>query len=162
MKLSPKSLLEDEVDLLVRHFGIQRVRAALAKADPEPCQNERQSPFRAASNRKQSPHPTIDATLDSIKWAEPAKYRLLKEFLARLRSREILPESEDIRLFAQVVGLKDIRGKSRKDLIPPLMRFLIERPIEVLEAEIQRAGDISQQQRSAGFSVLTDKILGQK
>lgn len=160
MKLSPSLLLEDEIELLVRHFGIQRVRAAIAKAYAESGQSEKE-PVKA-SNRKQPAHPTIDATLESIKSAQPEKYQLLKEFLARLRRRDILPESEDIRLFAQVVGLKDIRGKSRKDLIPPLMRFLIERPVEALQNEIQRAGDISQQQRSAGFSVLTDKILGQK
>jgi len=87
---------------------------------------------------------------------------LLSEFLGHLKNREILPESQDIRLFAQLIGLKDIGGKSRRDMIPALMRFLLEQPTERLRIDLQNAANISEQQRQQGFSVLTDKLLGEK
>jgi hypothetical protein len=54
----------------------------------------------------------------------------------------------------------EIAGKSRKVMIPDLMRFLVEQPIERLQADIKTAASISEQQRQQGFSVLTDKLLG--
>ncbi|MGA2263519.1 MAG: hypothetical protein ABSH28_19050 [Acidobacteriota bacterium] len=79
--------------------------------------------------------------------------------MSRLKNRQILPESQDIRHFAQIIGLKDIGGKSRKALIPKLMRFLIDQPVERLTIGIESANNISEQQRQMGFSVLTDKLL---
>lgn len=163
--MSPSSrslLLEQEIDLLVRHFGIQRVRSVLAKfsikGDEEPSALRR----RTAPNGRKPPQPTVANTLELIRGSDPDKYRLLNEFLVRLKDRRILPESQDIRHFAQLVGLKDIGGKSRKDLIPKLMRFLVEQPTERLRIDIRSAENISEQQRQEGFSVLTDKILGQR
>ncbi len=84
---------------------------------------------------------------------------MLSEFLQRLKARQILPESQDIRFFAQQVGLKEIGGKSRKDVVPKLMYFLIEQPVERLRIDLQTAGNISEEQRQMGFSVLTDSYL---
>jgi hypothetical protein len=162
MSRSPRSLLlEEEIDLLVRHFGAQRVRSVVErfsiKGDEEPSTPRKTVP----SNRKPT-QPTVASSLQLIRGSDPEKYHLLSEFLVRLRDRRVLPESEDIRHFAQLIGLKDIQGKSRKDMIPRLMRFLIDRETERLRVDVQRADNISQQQRQEGFSVLTDKILGER
>ncbi len=64
------------------------------------------------------------------------------------------------RHFAQIVGLKDIDGKSRKEMIPKMMRFLMEMPVERLRVSIENASNISERQRQMGFSILTDKLIG--
>jgi len=160
--LSRSLLLEEEIGLLVKHFGEQRVRAAVAKFSTNGDKEPRRPPRRTAPGDQKPTRPTVADVLDSIRDADPEKYRLLSGFLIRLKERNILPESQDIRHFAQLVGLKDIRGKSRKDMIPTLMRFLLERTTERLRIDLLRADNISQQQRQEGFSVLTDKLLGQR
>jgi hypothetical protein len=158
---SKSSLLADELSLLVKHFGIQRVRGVLAKIS------------RSLGDETESVRPRKHAVpgpkrangtnvLESIRETEPEKYRLLSEFLLRLRDRRILPAPQDIRYFAQIVGLKEISGKSREDLIPKLMRFLMEQTIDRLRVDIEGASDISEQQRRMGFSILTDKLVGKK
>jgi hypothetical protein len=161
MSHSSKSLLlEDEIGLLVRHFGVKRVKAALAKV---PINGDE---VGRAPSRKAVPHGhrvirTGGANaLEPIRESEPEKHRLLSEFLLRLNGRQVLPESQDIRHFAQIVGLKDIDGKSRKDMIPKMMRFLMDLPVERLRVSIDSAGSISEQQRQMGFSILTDKLIG--
>jgi hypothetical protein len=42
------------------------------------------------------------------------------------------------------------------------MGFLLDIPLERLGSNIQSADAISDQQRQKGFSVLTDKLLGEK
>jgi hypothetical protein len=161
MSQSAKSLLlEEEIALLVKHFGVHRIQAALAKV-PVAAGEERLAPTRKAEPRGQRPiRATVAQVLESIRDRDPEKHILLTEFLRRLQDREILPESQDIRHFAQIVGLKDIGGKSRRDLVPKLMRFLLEQPIERLRVDIQSAGGISERQRQMGFSILTDKLVG--
>ena len=61
--------------------------------------------------------------------------------------------------FAQIIGQKDIDGKSRKDMLPRLMCFLLEKPTERLKVDIEAAANVSEQQRKQGFSVLADKLL---
>ena len=160
MSISSKSsLLADEINLLVKHFGVQRVRAALANVSVEGEEQPR------AGKKKPSVHKSIRAAsvstaLESIRETYPEKYRVLGDFLRRLDDRLVLPESQDIRYFAQTVGLKEISGKSRKEMVPKLIRFLLEQPIEKVQADIRGAAAISGQQRKMGFSVLTDKLLG--
>lgn len=159
---SKSSFLEEAIGLLVHHFGIKRVRAALAKVAAGD-DDEAQKPPRRAVPRDQKPtRPSVVNTLELIRGTDPEKHLLLSEFLGHLKGRKILPESQDIRHFAQLIGLKDIDGKSRKDMIPTLMRFLLEQPIERLRIDLQNANNISEQQRQQGFSVLTDKLLGEK
>jgi hypothetical protein len=86
----------------------------------------------------------------------------LSNFYDRLKKQSVLPEAQDVRHFAQLIGLKRIEGKSRRDLIPRLMEFLVEVPLERLGPNIKSADTISDQQRQRGFSVLTDKLLGEK
>ncbi len=158
-RLSKSLLLEEQIDLLVKHFGLKRVRAALARIIS--IEGDEQLPTRNSLPPSQRPMRTNVADgLESIRESAPEKYLLLTDFLSRLKNRHILPESQDIRHFAQLVGLKEISGKSRKDMIPKLMRFLLEQPVERLRIDIQGAGDISEQQRQRGFSVLTDKLIG--
>jgi hypothetical protein len=160
MSSSRKSLLEDEIGLLVRHFGLRRVRAAIGKFSNQDDEEAGALPHRSAPATPKRTHPTIAYALELIRRGEPAKYRLLNEFLIRLKARQVLPESEDIRYFAQSLGLKGIHGKSRKDMIPTLIRFLLDRDPDRLRADIQRADSISQEERQRGFSVLADKLLG--
>jgi hypothetical protein len=154
--------LEQEIALLVQHFGVARVRAALRRVS-NGSDEEVQKPSRRSTPRdRASNHPSIVNGLELLRQGDPEKHRLLSEFLKQLKERKILPESQDIRHFAQIIGLKHIRGKSRKDMIPTLMRFLLEQPNERLRIDLQSASSISEQQRQQGFSVLTDKLLGEK
>jgi hypothetical protein len=161
MSQSSKSLLlADEISLLVRHFGIQQVRAALAKAASQDDGTPRVATRGNLQPRKRSIRTNGGSLLAPIREVDPEKHLLLSEFLLQLRDRHVLPESQDIRHFAQIIGLKEITGRSREEMIPKLMRFLIEQPIEKLRADIRSASNISEEQRQMGFSVLTDKLLG--
>lgn len=159
-RVSRSLLLQEEIELLVRHFGIHRVRAAVKKFSTD--LNETMPSRRAMPNGTKPIRPTVAEVLELARRSDPAKYHLLSEFLVRLRKRETLPESQDIRQFAELSGLRDINGKSRKEMIPTLMRFLVERDTERLRSDIKRADTISEQQRREGYSVLTDKLLGQR
>ena len=97
--------------------------------------------------------------LKQLQQEDQEKHRLLTAFFKRLKDKAVLPESQDIHQFAQVIGLKSINGKSRKDMLPRLMRFLLEQPTERLKVDIEAAANVSEQQRKQGFSVLTDKLL---
>ncbi len=161
MSRSSKTVfLEEAIELLVQHFGEERVRAVLAKTsgvDEKP-----QKPARRSVSRDPNPaRPTVANALKLIQRSDPEKHRLLSEFHDHLKDRKILPESQDMRQFAHLVGLKDMTGKSRKGMIPRLMHFLLELPSEKLRSELRKADDISEQQRQQGFSVLTDKLLGE-
>jgi len=157
---SPSTYLEHTLELLVEHFGAGRVRSALAKVSngtevgPGPT-HQREMPKR----REHEHPPSITETLEQLRHNDLQKHQLLSGFHARLKDKAVLPESQDIRHFAQLIGLKAIDGKSRKDMIPRLMRALLQRSNERLQSDIDAAATISEQQRQQGFSILTDKIL---
>ncbi len=162
IRKSTSSLLDQTVDLLVQHFGVQRVRTALDKVSNgvgESSQGQAHRPIRRPGHLV---HPSVTATLEDLRQRDQEKHGLLADFYTRLKDKQVLPESQDIRHFAQLIGLKEISGKSRKDLVPRLMRFLFEQPTERLQADIRRAESVSEQQRQEGFSVLTDKLLADK
>jgi hypothetical protein len=156
---STSAYLENAVGVLVEHFGIGRVRSALAKVSngmtAEPESHPRERPNKPGRQVVTS----IATLLEELRQKDPEKCHLLTDFYARLRSRSVLPESQDLRHFAQLIGLKEIAGKSRNDMIPKLMRVLLERSNERLRRDIEAAANVSEQQRKQGFSVLTDKIL---
>ncbi len=162
MRNSPKSsFVDQEVHLLVLHFGERRVRAALAKTLNDKSvgfQDAKPRPPRESKRAGQ----TLNDTLAGVRVAEPEKYSILHAFLDQLKDGAILPEVLDIRQFAQQIGLKDINGKSRRDLLPKLIRFLLQQPLEKLKTDLEKARGISEQQRRRGFSVLTDKLLGDR
>lgn len=157
---SKTAFLEEAIGLLVQHFGVGRVRGALAKISGDDKKPQKPATRNVSYDRKPTP-PTVPNALELIRLSDPERHRLLSEFHGHLKDRKILPESQDIRQFAHLVGLKDITGKSRKDMIPTLMHFLLELPSERLRSELRKADDISEQQRQQGFSVLTDKLLGE-
>jgi hypothetical protein len=103
--------------------------------------------------------PSVASTLEQLRPTDEEKHRLLTDFYSQLKDKKVLPESQDIRHFVQLIGLKEIAGKSRKDMIATLMRFLVEQPTERLQFDIDKAANVSEQQRQRGFSVLTDKLL---
>ncbi|MGO9648212.1 MAG: hypothetical protein ACLPOO_09160 [Terriglobales bacterium] len=161
--MSPSSksrLLDDQLGLLVRHFGVRRVRSAVEKLSADG--DEGANVIGRLPSARKPTQPTVLQALELTRGGDPEKHRLLSEFLVRLKDRTVLPESQDIRHFAQLIGLKDVRGKSRKDMVPALMRFMLERATEKLRIDIKRADNISELQRREGYSVLTDKLVGQR
>ncbi len=159
---SRSSFLEEGVRLLVEYFGVDKVRAALAKvSNGGLATSERQGDRRSTESSRQ-PTPSMTSMLEQLRLNDEQKHHLLADFYAHLKDRKVLPESQDIRHFAQLIGLKEIGGKSRKDMLPRLMRFLLDQPTERLKADIDTAGSVSEQQRQQGFSVLTDKLMGDK
>ena len=152
--------LQETIDLLVEHFGIGRVRLALARVARGDRRLAKSHGDRPAASRR-SIVPNVLTLLDELRARDPSKNQLLAQFYERLKRKNVLPESEDVRQFANLIGLKEITGKSRKDMIPKLIRVLAERPFERLRADIEAAENISDQQRKQGFSVITDKLLSE-
>jgi len=158
---SRQSLLTEQISVLVRHFGIERVRKAVAKVLHEDVEElHRPARKNGAHSRGGSRPNGISSLIESISETHPEKYRLLSEFVQRLKGRQVLPESQDIRHFAQIIGLKEIEGKSREDMLPKLIRFLVDQPVDQLRTDIEGASNISERQRQMGFSVLTEKLIG--
>jgi hypothetical protein len=159
---STQAFIDESVGLFVKQFGVKRVRAALARAsngavsatDGQPRRRLRKPDFQA--------RPTVTSLLEQLRQEDEEKHGLLVGFYTQLKDRTVLPESQDIRHFVQLIGLKEISGKSRKDMIPPLMRFLLQQPKERLQIDIDTAANVSEQERQKGFSVLTDKLLGEE
>ncbi|MEI6153465.1 MAG: hypothetical protein WCQ90_05200 [Deltaproteobacteria bacterium] len=156
------SFLEEEVGLLVQYFGADRVQTALSKVSNGTDETPEHQPRRQPAERDRKAKQSVMSMLERIRQVDEEKHRLLADFYTKLKDKKVLPESQDIRHFAQVIGIKEIAGKSRKDMIPKLMRFLVEQPTERLQVDIETAPNISEQQRQQGFSVLTDKLLGDK
>jgi hypothetical protein len=156
---SKKTFVEDAVGLLVEHFGVDRVRIALAKVSEGAVKAPKAQPSPRFS--KQQTNPSVTSMLEQIRQDDEEKYRLLTDFYVRLKSKIVLSDSQDIRYFSHNIGLKEIGGKSRKDMIPKLMRFLLEQPVEQLRVYIESAANVSEQQRQQGFSILTDKLLAE-
>jgi hypothetical protein len=157
---SSQSFVDKVVELLVKEFGLDSVRAATAKASNRPIDSSEGRHRGSTVKRNLQVGQTVAGLLEQFRGKDEKRHRLLAGFYERLKARTILPETDDMRHFALVIGLKEINGKSRKDMIPRLMRFLAEQPMQRLEIDIQAASDISEQQRSKGFSVLTDKLMG--
>jgi hypothetical protein len=156
------SFIEDTVALLVQHFGAGRVRTALNKVSNEGIRSpESQSPVATGRTNRQA-HTSITNTLEQLRDKDADKYLLLTEFYGRLKHRMVLPEAQDMRHFALIIGLKAISGKSREDMIPQLMRFLVEQSTDRLKVDIEKAANVSEEQRQQGFSLLTDKLLSNK
>ncbi len=158
---SRSSFLEEFMELLVRNFGSERVQAALTKVSGKSDLRAQSAPAGITSKRpSKSARPTVASLLEAIITSDPERHRLLSEFHTHLRAASILPEAQDIRHFAQIAGLKEIDGKARKEMIPALMLFLIEKSTEWLRKTLPMADSISEQQRQRSFSILTDKLLG--
>jgi hypothetical protein len=159
---SRQSLVDDQVGLLVKHFGVAPVRAALAKAANGAVTDSERQPRSRSSKPDRLANPTVTSMLELLRQEDEEKYRLLAGFYTQFKDKAVLAEAQDIRHFAQLIGRKRIGGKSRKDMAPRLMRFLMEQPTERLRADIKMAASISEQESQKGFSVITDKLLGEE
>ncbi len=121
---------------------------------------QRRSPARRRPALGQFCSVEIQASvLEQLRLTDGDRYRLLTDFYTQLRDRKLLPESQDIRQFAQIIGFKHIQGRSREDLLRKLMRFLKDQPTERLRSHIGGAAAVSEEERQQGFSVLTDRLL---
>jgi len=157
-RTSRTKLLEESLQVLVTHFGSQNVRAALARVAPD----DHRSSVASVTNddpRKRSPRPRVAQLLEGLRQAEPERHRLLETFLSDLRQRRVLATPDDIRHFANAVGVKAIPGRSRRDMIPNLIGFLVTLPVARLRDALESAVGISEESRQRGYSVLTDKLL---
>jgi hypothetical protein len=159
---SRQALVDDQVGLLVKHFGVAPVRAALAKASNGAVTASEGPPRSRSSKPNRQAGPTVTSMLEQLRQKDEEKYRLLAGFYTQFKDKAVLAQAQDIRHFAQLIGLKEISGKSRKEMVPRLMRFLLEQPTERLQLDIKMATNVSEQQRQKGFAVITDKLLGEK
>jgi len=161
-RFSQSRFLEETLALLVAHFGAESVRAALARIAPIEPQIEQDKSQRVEAPREALPQKhTFDGALELLKDVDPAKYDLLRDFSSKLRARQVLVDSEDIRQFAQLAGLKDLphRDRGRRDLVPAVLKLLLDLPTDKLRSVLERVGEISEETRRQGFSVLTDKLV---
>ena len=155
------TFLEDAISLLIEHFGVDQVATALTKVSKQyktPNKQLNSSSSKIGNKKKKN----ILSELSQIQEHDKKKHHILNNFYEDLKNKRVLPESQDILQFAQIIGLKEIDGRSRKVLVPKLMRFLLELPMEQLDANLKKAGEISEEDRQKGFSVLTDKLLSGK
>ncbi len=155
------AFLEKSVELLVEHFGADRVRAAVAKfsnGTPVVCQPEPRNSERKSQRNAQ---PSVKGLLEQVESTDRIKHQLLTEFYSRLQQHTILPEAHDIRHFVLRIGLPEARGRSRREMISSLMRLLLEQPTDVLRNDLAEAEGISEHQRRQGYSMLVDHLMGQ-
>jgi hypothetical protein len=158
MDTPSRSLLDDELSVLINHFGIDRVRTALDKIGGQTAESRTNSGPEPARPR-QPARTGVVKMIASLRDNDPQRHDLLHPFATQLADRSVLPEADDIRQFSQLVGMKAMSGKSRRDLVPELLAFLIESPIEQLRSALPAAEKISSKQRQQGFGILTDKLL---
>ena len=156
-------LLQDLISTLVASFGVDQVQAAIEKAVHAATSSGKD--LKAKRSVKTAPNdrprlPTIVEELDRLNLSDFDKFFLIMPFYEALKSRKVLADAQDIRHFSQLVGMKRIDGKSRKDLIAPLTRFLINLPTADMQMQIECAPTVSERQRQQGFSILTDNLLG--
>src|SRR5260370_37617452 len=102
---SKETFVEDAVSVLVQHFGAERVRDALARVSKVSDSARLKSAAEPSNGSDRQPaHPSIAKSLETIRESDAAKHRLLSELHGLLKDRTILPESQDIRHFAQLIG----------------------------------------------------------
>lgn len=156
-RFSQPKFLEEQLRLLVEQFGRDKVQRALAKVAPSKDQPQEKP---VSNDRSQRPRSDLKALMDGLEVSDPKRHDMLLKFRNSLEERSILSESEDLRQLAEVAGLKELPGKSRRDMIPRLLAFLATIPAEKLSQALEVAEGISAEERSKGFSVLADKLIG--
>jgi hypothetical protein len=156
-----QSSLDEALTLLVQEYGRDRVQTSLDKIGVTSGKRGRRRSRETPARRTRDSY-SVARLLEQVRRQDSQKYELLLNFHLDLKERRVLPDTQDIRYFAQLVGMKEITGKSRKDLIPKLMRFMAEQGTNRLRGDVGRATGISEAERRKGFSVLTDKLLQDK
>ncbi len=103
---SRQSVLDDMIGLLIKHFGLDRVQASLAKASSDAVRASEGQPRSGSSRPDLQANPTVTSMLEQLRQEDEEKYRLLAGFYTKLKDKTVLHESQDIRHFAQLIGLK--------------------------------------------------------
>jgi len=149
--------LHESLVLLVRLCGVAAVKAALK--DIEAPVTTEGPKTQTVPDRRPAGHATVPRAVAVLEETDKPKHALLKSFFERIDSGTVLPAADDIRLFVELLGIKHMSGRARRDLIPKLAQSLVELPLAKLEELLPKADDISAAKRRNGYSVLTDKLL---
>ncbi|MGD0679500.1 MAG: hypothetical protein ABSC94_29270 [Polyangiaceae bacterium] len=155
--------LDQALRALVAFVGLDAVKRALAALEAKSGGAARQGEPARRSHGSERPEPPTKAPLPKVvadlESSEPKRFEVLRPFFARVYDRELLRDSEDIRRFAELAGSKSLVGKSRRDLVAKLPPLLLVLPLDDLRALLAKAEGISGEERSQGYSILTEHLL---
>lgn len=145
--------LDQALRALVAFFGVEAVKRGvevIERKGAEPKQPQSDRPTRTG----------LPKVIASLAVSDEARFDLLRPFFERILAGEVLPQSEDIRRFGELLRVKEpFPGKSRRDLIGHLAGLLLKVPLDELRTLIRDAEAIREEQRRKGFSLLTDHLL---
>ncbi|MBI2741579.1 MAG: hypothetical protein HYX38_34225 [Rhodospirillales bacterium] len=152
------SFLERMLGLMVSHFGAAEVRATLDRLT-----NDIRGPTSisqdTAPRLRTKAGPPVRQVLEELKKKDEEAHSIVSEFYSRLLDRKVLPQSEDVRRFGHLIGMKKVPGKARKDMLPIVVRTLVELPVERIKSAVASAATMSEEQRRQGYGILTDRLL---
>lgn len=137
---------------LVAFVGLDAVKTALADIEGAAARSTTRRSDRPAAV------PLPKAIVD-LQQNDPERFAILRPFFERIGAGELLRQSEDVRRFAEELGVKQLSSKRRRDLVAQITPTLATFPIHELAALLHRAESISEEERVQGYSVLTDRIL---
>jgi hypothetical protein len=158
-RFSQQKFLEETLSLLIAHFGVDSVRSTFNKLAPPRSPSSNNSSSENEDNQSSTSRPRVDLIIDELKNTDPERAALLDGFRKNLIDRKLLIDTEDLRQFAISIGLKEITGRSRREMITNLMHFMLAVPANILPEYINNSGGISEESRRKGFSILTDKLM---
>jgi hypothetical protein len=146
--------LDQTLRALVAFFGVEAVKHGIAVIERIEAGPKRPPSDRPASTGG------LPKVIAALSGSDPARFDLLRPFFERIVAGEVLPQSEDIRRFAELLRVKEpFPGKSRRDLISHLAGSLLKVPVDELRTLIHQADSIREEQRRKGYSLLTDHLL---
>jgi hypothetical protein len=157
----PPDILQEMVEVLVRSFGATRVKSAVTEVEREQLRcSLSPAQIKPIVNRRSSSRSiSVAAIFNQLQRTEPDKHALLSEFYGKLMDGKLLVEAQDVRIFGQAVGIKRFAGRSRRDLISELIRFMVVQSSDSIKESLREVGSISEARRQQGYSVLTEKLL---
>jgi len=151
--------LEKVLKTLIDRFNIDSVQNAFDQLK-NTSNNEVSPPQKDKKDKpKRVKRNSVLEIIDSLKESDINKHNTLTDFYKKLKSNMVLREAEDIRYFSHIIGMKEISGKSRNELVSSLIRFLSTINLSELIEMIKKSENISSNQRQSGFGILTDRLL---
>jgi hypothetical protein len=100
----------------------------------------------ASARRRSSNSPSRSTTsasirqrLDEMGEAEPAHAHLLADLWARIRSRELLPEMSNLRVFSEEIGMKTLASRNRDQAASEVIGHLMNISEMDLKAALKAA-----------------------
>ena len=119
--MARKSNLSEELEALVRRYGLGSVLHTLADLQPEP----RQSVSSSSARRRRSSGSKVSAVDYVRKMALPReKAEVMSRAAQRFEEKEFLPRIADIRDFCAAHGVELSQSVSRGSAIPRVFSFL--------------------------------------